>query len=223
MFRLSKRRSAAVVLALLAVTLAPAGAAQAAPTQGSDAAVSVESARAARAANPGPAVKDSVDLGGGADARALAALGPYHLDSVPSGKCAAIQNASKFDNARALLFTCDNSSPLNDYWYFEDLSANDDYYHIVNEHSDRCLTVQNASKNNNALALQFTCDYNTPYNEEWFLVAPSQYNEHRMIVNRHSGLCLTVQNDGRQNNALLLQYGCYISAPYNDEWLLRPV
>lgn len=43
-------------------------------------------------------------------------------------------------------------------------------WHVVNRHSGRCLTVQNASTANNAYALQYGCDYAAPYNEEWALV-----------------------------------------------------
>jgi hypothetical protein len=42
-----------------------------------------------------------------------------------------------------------------------------DYYHIVNRHSGKCLTIQNASTANTAQAVQYTCDHNAPYNEEW--------------------------------------------------------
>jgi Ricin-type beta-trefoil lectin domain-like len=42
-------------------------------------------------------------------------------------------------------------------------------YHIVNRNSGKCLTILNVSTADNANAVQYTCDYSYPYNEEWYL------------------------------------------------------
>lgn len=39
-------------------------------------------------------------------------------------------------------------------------------WHFVNLHSDKCLTVSGAGTANNAGAVQYTCDYGLPINEE---------------------------------------------------------
>lgn len=88
------------------------------------------------------------------DGVALQAIGPFHLRNVRSGKCLTVQNASQANGALTLQFTCANDAtpPHNDDWYLEDLNPNDPYYHIVNRHSGKCLTIQNAGTANNALA-----------------------------------------------------------------------
>ncbi|WP_432825692.1 RICIN domain-containing protein [Dactylosporangium sp. CA-092794] len=40
-------------------------------------------------------------------------------------------------------------------------------WHIVNGNSGKCLTIFYASSADNANAVQFTCDYSSPYNGDW--------------------------------------------------------
>ena len=151
---------------------------------------------------------------------AAARLGPYHIENVRSGKCAAIQNAGTANNALALQFTCDTVAPHNDDWYFDEIAPGSIYYHVVNRHSGKCLAIQNAGTADNNRALQFTCDSVAPHNDDWWLIDTSPDNIHVLLVNRHSGRCLTVQNASLSNNAALLQFGCEYEAPYNEQWRL---
>lgn len=94
----------------------------------------------------------------------------YHIINGHSGKCLTIHLASMADNAGVVQYTCDSSPPFNEDWLGEDLSPVDDWIHIVNYfHSGKCLTIHLASTAWNARAVQYTCDYSYPYNEEWYL------------------------------------------------------
>jgi Ricin-type beta-trefoil lectin domain len=150
----------------------------------------------------------------------LRRLRPFRLVNRHSGKCLTIQNASTENDALAIQFTCDSSAPFNERWFLDDLSPSDPYYHLVNNHSNRCLTIQNASTATDARALQFTCDFAPPFNEEWQLVDLRASDPYFHIVNRHSGKCLTIQNASFSNDARALQFPCDFSAPFNEEWQL---
>jgi hypothetical protein len=86
-------------------------------------------------------------------------------------------------------------------------------YHIVNRHSRKCLTVQNASLGNTAPVVQYTCESSAPYNEDWYYDAANL-----QFINGHSFKCLTVQNASLGNTAPAVQYTCDNSAPYNESW-----
>ncbi|GAA1617354.1 RICIN domain-containing protein [Actinoplanes couchii] len=201
------------VLAVLAVGLS--GPAQAAEPVTAPAATGAQPVVLPPGADPETYVTAAGETG------ALAArLGPFHLWNVNSGRCIAIQNASTAQNAFALQFTCDNTEPHNDDWYFDEVTAGGIYYHLVNRHSGKCLAVQNAGTADNARILQFTCDNTAPHNDDWYLTSPFVNSSEVHIVNRHSGRCLTVQNASLNNNAPILQFGCESNAPYNESWLL---
>jgi hypothetical protein len=89
-------------------------------------------------------------------------------------------------------------------------------YWLFNANSGKCLTVQGASKAESARTLQFTCDSNTPFNEEWFLDANGDGTY--KIVNNHSGKCLTVQSASLANGTPVIQYTCNDTAPFNERW-----
>jgi hypothetical protein len=62
-------------------------------------------------------------------------------------------------------YTCDSSYPYNENWTL--VPVTEFTYHLVNQHSQKCLTILNVSTSDNANAVQYTCDYSAPFNEEW--------------------------------------------------------
>jgi hypothetical protein len=66
------------------------------------------------------------------------------------------------------LKTCEGAYPYTENWLPIDLSPNDDWVHLVNEHTGKCLTVYNASTVVNAGIVQSTCDFSYPFSEEWY-------------------------------------------------------
>ncbi len=154
--------------------------------------------------------------------RSVAALsGPWHLVNIHSEKCLTVSGASTANNAGAVQYTCDFLSPHNEDWYLEDVYGSGDYWHIINAHSGKCLTVSGASLANNAGAVQYTCDLSFPYNEEWVLENVSGPRASWHVSNAHSGKCLTVFGASLANNAGAVQYTCDYSLPYNEEWAIR--
>ncbi len=90
-----------------------------------------------------------------------------HIWNGHSGKCLTVAGASTANNANAVQYTCDSGAPYNENWNLEDVYGSAIYWHIWNSHSGKCLTVAGVSTANNANAVQFTCDYTSPFNEEW--------------------------------------------------------
>jgi hypothetical protein len=155
-------------------------------------------------------------------ATAAADSGPWHIVSRHSGMCLTIQGASTAQDAAALQFPCNYTSPFNEDWFLDDLSTADPYFHIVNSHSGMCLTIQGASTAQDALAIQFPCDFSPPYNEEWYFEDLSTADPFYHIVNRHSGMCLTIQGASTAQDALAIQFPCNYTPPFNEEWQLVP-
>jgi hypothetical protein len=145
---------------------------------------------------------------------------PFRIRNVHSNKCLTIFWASQADNAQAIQYTCDNTYPYNEYWTF--ILAGYDIdglatYHMVNNHSSKCLTIYGVSLANNANAVQYTCENTAPFNERWY-VWFQEYANTYMFVNVHSGLCLTVYYVSTGDEAPVVQYACEFNSPYNERW-----
>ncbi|GIH08266.1 hypothetical protein Rhe02_63330 [Rhizocola hellebori] len=153
--------------------------------------------------------------------RSTAALsGPWHFINRHSDKCLTVSGASVANNAGAVQYTCDYSAPHNEDWYFEDVYGTGNWWHVINAHSGKCLTISGASGANNAGAVQYTCEYNSPYNEEWYVYDVYGTGIYWHPINRNSGKCLTVSGASVANNASAVQYTCDYSLPFNEEWAI---
>jgi hypothetical protein len=96
-------------------------------------------------------------------------------------------------------------------------------WRVVNIHSGKCLTVLNVSTADNAQAVQYDCENDWPYNEEWtFTFAGYDIDglPTYKIENGHSHKCLTIYGASTANTANAVQYTCDNSAPYNERWLV---
>ncbi len=87
-------------------------------------------------------------------------------------------------------------------------------FHIQNRHSGKCLTVYNISTLDNAPVVQYQCDFNAPFNEDWYVSG-------NHIYNAYSAKCLTILSASTANNALAVQYSCDSTAPYNENWSIQ--
>lgn len=152
----------------------------------------------------------------------LADSGPWHLVNRHSGRCLTIRNISTANNAEAVQWDCEYTAPFNEDWFLDDLSPADPYFHIVNSHSGKCLTIRNVSTANDAPAVQWDCDWGAPFNEEWYFEDLSSADPYYHIRNRHTDKCLTILNIGTANNTEAVQYDCDYGAPFNEEWQLVP-
>ncbi|MFI9570782.1 RICIN domain-containing protein [Microbispora rosea] len=93
-------------------------------------------------------------------------------------------------------------------------------FHVVNGHSNKCLTVLGAGGAENTSAVQFTCDKTYPFNEDWYLEDLSAFNKYFHIRNQHSGKCLTVLGASKAENAKVVQFTCDYTFPFNEQWYL---
>lgn len=93
---------------------------------------------------------------------------------------------------------------------------------IVNLNSGLCLTIYQASENNDANAVQFTCDTTWPYNERWYR-EKSTHDGWVHLVNENSNLCLTVYYARTDNDAPVVQFACDWESPFNEEWYVDPL
>ena len=91
--------------------------------------------------------------------------------------------------------------------------------HVINEYSQKCLNVWNASIDNYAAIIQYTCESSVPNDAWWFQWVNESDDSPYYLVNDYSGKCLNVWNASTANYALLIQYTCGSSVP-NDFWEL---
>jgi hypothetical protein len=94
--------------------------------------------------------------------------GYYQIVNQQSGKCLTVLNASTSNNAPIIQYACNTGD--NEEWTLRNAWQDQNspyfwYYDVVNRHSGRCITVKNASTNNGASLLQYTC--NGGYNSQW--------------------------------------------------------
>ncbi|RZU74916.1 ricin-type beta-trefoil lectin protein [Micromonospora kangleipakensis] len=149
--------------------------------------------------------------------------GPYHIINQHSNKCLTIYTASTANNANAVQYTCDFSYPFNEEWYLEDVYGDQTAWHLRNAHSGKCLTIYTASTANNATAVQYTCDYSSPYNEEWYMEDVYLTGARWHLRNGHSFKCLTIYTASTANNYAAVQYTCDWNSPFNEEWRFQLV
>ncbi|MEN3310461.1 MAG: hypothetical protein V7603_6663 [Micromonosporaceae bacterium] len=115
-----------------------------------------------------------------------------------------------------IIWGCHDPATAEQEWWFID--TNNGYYWIQNRKSLKCLTVLNNSTADNAAVIQYDC--NLGDNEQWF----PQYQFYDLdfnkdayvLINRHSGRCLTVKNASSSDGATLLQFGCNVGR--NQQW-----
>jgi len=91
--------------------------------------------------------------------------------------------------------------------------------HLINYHSRKCLTIYGASTANNANAVQYDCENQSPFNEDWYLEDVYGDGSWYMLRNGNAlNKCLTVYGASTANNANVVQYDCDYSYPFNEQW-----
>jgi hypothetical protein len=113
------------------------------------------------------------------------------------------------------IYTCLTPLPQNEQWV-QDPAAHAGYYYFYNVKSQKCLTVQGASKANYAFVIQYTC--NNGLNQEWAIQDGAIKGPYVTVQlrNYNSQLCLTVKGGNVANNTLVQQYTCNYGA--NQSW-----
>ena len=140
--------------------------------------------------------------------------GPWYMWGTPAYRCIDNPHGQTANNITMDIYNCLRDAQ-NEQWKFEET---DNHYVIIrNVTSQKCLTVKNASTENNYPILQFDC--NLGYNQQWLPepTYPDGVSDFYQLRNRHSGRCLTVKNASTANGATLLQYTC---DPWqsNNQW-----
>jgi hypothetical protein len=92
-------------------------------------------------------------------------------------------------------------------------------FHVINEYSQKCLNVWNASADNYAQIIQYTCESSMPNDVWWFQLVNESENSPYYLINDYSGRCLNVWNASTADYALVIQYTCG-SGLQNDQWLV---
>ena len=143
--------------------------------------------------------------------------GPVRIVNQFSQKCLNVWNASIDNFAQVIQYTCE-SSVANDVWwlYAVSESGGSTAYHVVNDYSGKCLNVWNASPNDYALVIQYTCGAEAK-NDQWTIIDES--GGVFRLQNYHSKKCLNVWNASPNNYAKVIQYTCGSPVP-NDVWTL---
>jgi hypothetical protein len=146
--------------------------------------------------------------------------GPYYYEGFSSEKCIDNPGGQLGNNVIMTIYTC-TPGAYNEQWY--EIDTDSGYVQIRNRKSGKCLTVRNASMDDNELVIQFRCE-GAGTNADWF---PQYVTEDQdtgedfyRLINRHSRRCLTVQNASSNNGARLLQYDCF-PPQGNNLWTWR--
>lgn len=116
-----------------------------------------------------------------------------------SGKCLAIENASRAPGARVVQASCDGSDARR----MQLRPTGDGYHALQARHSSSCLSVWRASTDPAAQVVQGACD--APDATQWMLTAQ---NGGYTLKARHSGMCLDVYGAARTDSTGLIQYPC---------------
>lgn len=93
-------------------------------------------------------------------------------------------------------------------------------FHIINQNSNKCLTINENRRDNNTRAVQRACDDVSPFTEEWYQVSAGLHINAVHLVNADTGKCLTMQGASTANNAMAVQYDCDSSPPFNENWVI---
>lgn len=88
------------------------------------------------------------------------------------------------------------------------------YYHIVAQHSGKCLDVSNASYNNGAYLMQYWCHDGGNQKFRFSPLGNGYYN----IITGHSNKCVDVNGASLSNGAQIIQHDCHGGT--NQQWLL---
>ena len=139
----------------------------------------------------------------------------FFIVSKISGKCIEIENASLEDRANAI----QNTITLKDNQKWEFVEVEQGYFKIITKHSQKCLDVQGARKQENrANVWQF--NYHGGDNQKWKLVA-AEDGEHFFIKSKYSEKCLDVQASRRtEDGANIWQYSSH--GGDNQLWRIIP-
>lgn len=132
--------------------------------------------------------------------------GPFYFWGWESGRCIDDPHSNPNDNIVQEIWNCIDGG-TNQHWWTIDTDSR--YFMIKNVSSQKCLTVKNASTQNNYPILQFTC--NNGDNQQWrpeYYINDGFGHNYYQLRNRKSGLCLTVKNASIDNGATLLQFTC---------------
>jgi beta-agarase len=134
---------------------------------------------------------------------ATADPGPFLIYGFQSGKCIDVPGPTTA-NVVIDIWPCNRTS-TNLQWYIDDTTNG--YKRIRNRYSNKCLTVRDASLDNNARVIQYPCVGGD--NAEW---EPQRVIDGALDwyiwKNRWSHKCLTVLNASTANNAQLVQFQC---------------
>lgn len=88
------------------------------------------------------------------------------------------------------------------------------YRQIKNQNSGKCLDVKGASRSNEALVVQYTCD-RFKSNQLWrFERAPGSWYDRLIVL--HSGKCLDIRHSSQDPTTDAIQYTCTQPAQLNQ-------
>lgn len=136
----------------------------------------------------------------------------YHLfEAMNSRKCAHVQAASMANGATISQWECRsfNGLDLPKYFQWDKIGVGGGYFMLRARHSDKCVQVNQASKENGMPITQWDClrdQRHFHWKQE--LAENRAGDQYYYIVNRHSGKCMHVHGGGRENGALITQWDC---------------
>lgn len=84
--------------------------------------------------------------------------------------------------------------------------AADNYFVLINEHSRKCLEIDNGSSSNGARAQQWSC--NGQNSSKWRMVYLNNETTYFHLVNAESGKCLEIADSRTDNGAPAQQWEC---------------
>jgi hypothetical protein len=93
------------------------------------------------------------------------------------------------------------------------------YYRIITKHSNKCISIQDDSKDIGHPIIQLTCSEEKESNKWKFKKDESGYYR---IVSKHSDMCLNVCEESKDSGERIIQYKCGVDKKIeNDLWMLK--
>jgi len=139
----------------------------------------------------------------------------YELHVRHSGKCMDVAHRSLADKSAVIQYSCNQQS--NQEWRFVPVAVSGgvQYYQLRVSHSDKCLDVWNASRDDHADAIQYTCDLGKTHQQFQVMLAGG----YSVLVARHSRKCLRVEGGSQADLAQVEQFACNPEA-HDQQWQL---
>jgi hypothetical protein len=139
------------------------------------------------------------------------------LSNMHSNYCLAVAGMSPYDGAQIVQWECNTAQ--DKYWTFRPAFTigDEQYYHVVNNFSNKCLGVAGSSIGSGAAIVQWACA--DGYNDHAWTIDFIAFNNTLYLRNYYSDLVLGIAGSSTREGAPAVQW-TKSHPPVDQEWQL---